>query len=162
MLHCRVAHCRYKTTHVTKGHKCGRCNAYGHGEIECIQTWRRQDLMNYYHEELPNNRACTVEDCPDKWLHTTAAHHCSNCGIRDPHTLADCNGSSSSGSHVPAVASSKTISCPLCRKVSTMTTDPKKILGLSDTCSICLDNNVEILLTGCYHCCICKVCYDAM
>ena len=34
-MYCKVLKCKFPSSHVTLGHKCGRCNKYGHGEIEC-------------------------------------------------------------------------------------------------------------------------------
>ena len=32
---CKVYGCRYANSHVTKDHKCGNCNRFGHGRVEC-------------------------------------------------------------------------------------------------------------------------------
>ena len=32
---CKAINCRFKTTHITAGHKCGKCGKYGHGQVEC-------------------------------------------------------------------------------------------------------------------------------
>ena len=53
------------------------------------------------------------------------------------------------------------IKCPICRTDNTII-DPKRILGLTDKCSICIHNNVEILFTSCYHCCVCLDCLVKM
>lgn len=162
--YCQVLQCRYSNTHTTKGHCCGRCGIYGHGEIECLQPWRKITLEQYYNDVLPEDQLCTVDDCIFKQLHTTAAHHCPACKARSTHTVAECPITLSiqrTITQLPSQSTSKTINCPICRTENTIE-NPKKIFGLNDTCSICLDNNVEILLPECSHCCICKVCYEKM
>ena len=32
---CRVSGCKFKKSHVALGHRCGSCQQYGHGEVEC-------------------------------------------------------------------------------------------------------------------------------
>ncbi len=148
---CKVSYCRFSNTHVTKGHRCGVCGKYGHGEIECKNHFAIYNLQEKYHSDvLPEDRMCTVLDCNDKAYHTVEAHHCSNCGKRELHTKDNC----------PYLKNYKA-QCPLCR-TENIITEPKKILGLSDKCSICLDNDVHILFPNCSHCCVCSDCFHKM
>jgi hypothetical protein len=145
MSYCKVSYCRFSNTHVTKGHKCGPCGQYGHGEIECTSPYYKSLLQQYNNDILPNNIQCTISDCLFKEYHTIEAHHCPQCNKREPHTIVNCSQKDFN------------IKCPICRTENTIK-DPKKILGLSDKCSICLDNNVEIVFPSCNHCCICMEC----
>ena len=154
-MHCKVGYCRYNYTHVTKGHKCGRCGIYGHGDYECLHPRQIDMLIMHHNDVLPDNMKCSVSDCIYKELHTVDAHHCSSCGRRTAHTLIQCN---------PIVQNNnKTYykKCPLCRTDNTLV-NPKKILGLSDKCSICMDDNVEILFPDCSHVCVCNKCFDKL
>ena len=40
---CNVKFCRFPSSHITLGHRCGICRRYGHGQLEC----GKQDLINY-------------------------------------------------------------------------------------------------------------------
>jgi hypothetical protein len=150
---CKVAYCRFSSTHVTKGHKCGVCGKYGHGEIECRNARAKLNLEMYRDDVLPNNKICTVTDCEFKSMHTTEAHHCPVCKMRDPHSLENCPSKLSSAS----VNTTYHMKCPVCRADNSIT-NPKKIFGLKDECCICYENAVEVLFTSCYHCCICLEC----
>ena len=145
--YCKVAYCRFTNTHVTKGHKCGRCGIYGHGDAECRGQTDIQLLDYYLNDTLPIEDQCLINDCLYKELHTTEAHHCPNCNKREKHTLSECKKNNRIFN----------INCPLCRK-NNVIKEPIKIKGLSDKCCICIDNNVEILFTECNHCCICSNC----
>lgn len=155
MHYCKVAYCRYKQTHVTKGHKCGRCGLYGHGDFECRIYDLIQNLMQYDNDIVLNNQRCTIDDCESKELHTEEAHHCPNCGRREKHTIAQCQSQSSQTSQTSIVTYN--IKCPVCRTDNTIN-NPRKIHGLTDICSICYENKVEILFPSCYHCCVCMQC----
>lgn len=146
--YCKVGYCRYSKTHVTKGHKCGKCGAYGHGDFECGNNRMQDMLKQYYDDVLPDYTKCTVVDCTEKNLHTAAAHHCSKCGKREAHSLQGCS-----------VSKTYYVKCPLCR-TDNIVANPVQIKGLSDKCSICLENNVEILFPSCGHVCVCKDCLE--
>tara|TARA_B100000787_G_C16192037_1_gene298138 strand:+ start:2195 stop:2815 length:621 start_codon:yes stop_codon:yes gene_type:complete len=56
---------------------------------------------------------------------------------------------------------SSIISCPVCRTDNS----PDKcveIKGSSDTCTVCLENSVEIFFLGCSHAVTCKSCFDRL
>ena len=161
MCYCKVGYCRFPFSHVTKGHKCGKCGLYGHGDFECNNiTYHRERLETYYSDTMPENLQCSVEDCDSKTLHATNAHHCPSCNSRSPHTIQNCPNNNSSNTH-SVVNTTKTynLKCPLCR-VDNVVVNPRKIFGLNDECCICYDNKVEILLPTCYHCCICMECLE--
>jgi len=75
---CKVKHCRYPNTHVTKGHKCGNCGGYGHGVLECRNISDRESLR-IYHESLPYDKWCSIDNCSYKQYHITCAHQCKKC-----------------------------------------------------------------------------------
>jgi hypothetical protein len=54
---------------------------------------------------------------------------------------------------------SKIIPCPLCRTMNYVPNKQKLISGLEATCSVCIDNKVEIYLPDCGHVCICNTCF---
>lgn len=157
--YCKVAYCRYPNTHVTKGHKCGNCSTYGHGDAECRRQTSMRNLYSYLEEILPPDKYCKVSDCKYKHLHTSEAHHCPLCKKRDVHTLSECKEYNECEEYKEYNELNKifNVNCPLCR-TNNIIKNPKKIKGLSDKCSICIDNNVEILFTECNHCCICSNC----
>ena len=162
MSYCKVAYCRFKTTHVTKGHKCGRCiDQFGHGEIECSQPWLKAHLQEYLLDIMPINLQCTVSDCQNKELHSIDAHHCPVCLKREAHTVSGCPRNHINIGNVTVSNANvvKNVKCPICRS-DNPTVSTKKIPGLSDKCCICIDNNVEILLPTCYHCCMCLACLE--
>ena len=153
---CNVAYCRYNKTHVTMGHLCGRCKKYGHGDVECLNDGAIQCLYRMYNEDVvPNYMICTVADCMYKHFHTSAAHHCPICKERSAHTLTECPKNQQ---YLESISTYKLL-CPICRAdniISIM--NNKKILGLTDKCCVCMDNNVEVLLPNCFHCCLCLQC----
>jgi len=53
------------------------------------------------------------------------------------------------------------IKCPLCR-MDNDKSEIKKIKGLSEVCSICYDNNVEIYFSNCEHACVCNDCFEKL
>jgi hypothetical protein len=84
---CKVSKCRFNSSHVTKGHKCGKCKKYGHGEIECNNYNEINKLKEFYHQVIENK--CTFGGCQYSHLHTTDAHHCTKCDARY-HSPATC------------------------------------------------------------------------
>ena len=139
---CKVYDCRYNNTHVTKGHKCGKCGLYGHGIVECTNNILKSNLNQYSNDLLLYNDRCKYNNCRYNLLHKSEAHHCEKCG-KLGHNKDKCV---------------ITIKCPICRINNNIKFDQKKIYGLTDTCSVCLTNNVEIYLPDCGHCCLCHEC----
>ena len=86
---CQVAGCRFNKSHVTSGHKCGRCGRYGHGVIECGEYFEN-DLSKYLADTLPPEKWCTFEGCKFKFNHTNDAHHCLKCNSRGKHGENGC------------------------------------------------------------------------
>jgi hypothetical protein len=151
--YCRVAECRFKYSHVTKGHKCGRCRKYSHGEIECLWPYKKAGLQEYLEDTMPNNNICDVADCKYQFYHSSSAHHCPNCGLREKHTVQECISSKKQKTKNTIY----NIKCPVCRIENTLI-NPKKIYGISNKCAICMDNVIDVVLPDCSHCCICMEC----
>lgn len=84
---CQVNQCRHPESHVTQGHRCGKCFNYGHGKTECKDSKLQAALKNK-NEKLPKELYCK-HNCKYKKLHTTAGHHCFVCGGN--HTAKDCD-----------------------------------------------------------------------
>ena len=85
MPYCKVECCRFPDSHTTRGHKCGYCGGYGHGQIECGNQERIDKLAPHLEETLPKRLWCT--HCPSssvfvKKTHTNMAHNCRKCGRR--------------------------------------------------------------------------------
>jgi hypothetical protein len=184
--YCKVRWCRFNSSHVTKGHKCGRCGVNGHGDAECYSDFQKQSLVRYHNEILPSDLHCTVEDCDNKQYHTIDAHHCPRCHIRTTHTIAECNNpissststSTSTSTSITSTYNNTSISlsssvnnnstqksfdvkCPICRKHNHIS-KPTKLYGISDKCCICMENVIDTLMPSCGHCCICLTCLPTL
>jgi len=73
MSFCKVKNCRYPDTHVTIGHKCGKCGAFGHGQMECGKEHLINSLYKFKDEILPVDIQCNIANCNSK-LHTKESH----------------------------------------------------------------------------------------
>jgi hypothetical protein len=85
MILCKVYGCRYANTHVTNGHKCGKCNQFGHGQIECNNEQKCKALDIYIYDKMPNSDYCQILNCSHPHLHKTDAHCCRYCGKHNRH-----------------------------------------------------------------------------
>jgi hypothetical protein len=148
-MYCKVINCRFSKTHVTLGHKCGKCNKYGHGNIECGDKKLINNLKEF-DNMLPLILQCKFGNCKYYNLHTTDAHHCEICFERY-HSENTCPF---------MVQNNIEIVCPLCKKLNVMSTNQQKVFGVSETCVVCMDNSVEVYFPGCGHICICIKCSD--
>lgn len=147
---CMVRECRFSYSHTTAGHKCGSCGLYNHGIIECKNDNFKKDLEQYKNDILEINKQCIVFGCKYYKFHTVDAHHCFICNKRDPHSISRCP------------VNLKKVKCPVCRVDNEIKKNYNVIYGISDKCAICLDNNVNILLPTCNHCCLCKECLEKL
>ena len=143
--YCKVSECRYPVSHVTVYHYCGKCKKQGHGNLECGNNLKINNLTQYYKYRLPNYENCVFGECitDDIRTHTTESHTCTICYDR-LHSSITC----------PLNTQNINIKCPICR---TNNTSFIKIFDSEDKCSICL-NNVEIFLPDCGHNCLCLKC----
>ncbi len=87
--YCIVQGCRFSSTHLTKSHKCGKCERFGHGQMECgndhlITKLNITSKPIYF----PPNLNCTSMFCPCPWTHTSDSHYCSQCQER--HQESEC------------------------------------------------------------------------
>ena len=87
-MYCKVLHCRFTDSHVTKDHICGTCNNKGHGQIECNNPKLIESLKKYYNDELPISNQCSIPNCYSKTTHSNESHHCINCSRR--HSESEC------------------------------------------------------------------------
>jgi len=85
---CKVLHCRFPDSHVTKEHVCGICNVKGHGQVECNNYQLKDHLKKFYNDILPIVNQCTIPNCHSKTTHNNDSHHCINCGRR--HAESEC------------------------------------------------------------------------
>ena len=66
MEYCKVKYCRYPDTHLTIGHKCEKCQTFGHGQFECGNNDFINSLYIYRHDILPNEKQCIQNGQYDK------------------------------------------------------------------------------------------------
>jgi hypothetical protein len=149
-MYCKVFDCRYSNTHTTIAHKCGSCGLTGHGQTECGHSDKIKKLEKYYGDRIPKNYNCLFSGCDKYFTHTSEAHCCSNCNER---------------LHGPNTCPKKQIKnyklkCPLCKTNNIVSSKQTKILGLSESCCVCMDSNVNIFLPSCGHVCLCHNCMD--
>ena len=78
-MYCKVKNCRFKSKHTTFGHRCGKCNKYGHGQAECGNQLLIDDLLKYKDDKLPVQLQCTHRGCKRKWSHVSEGHFCHKC-----------------------------------------------------------------------------------
>ena len=142
---CKVYKCRFLKSHTTKGHKCGKCGKYGHGEGECESPVKLAILTQYYNDVLEINTQCGF-NCDYKMYHTTDAHHCNKCGER-----YHCENTCSKNITYK-------ISCPLCKVINIIPNEQSKVFGQTDNCCICMVNNINVFFPICGHICICNEC----
>ena len=148
---CKVSACRYTFSHVTKGHKCGKCKLYGHGQIECVNDFLLKLLEDKSKDDiLPYNKHCSIIGCKYKYLHSTSSHHCKYCDQN--HSSLKCP------LKVGILDKEYKLECPICKKENTIKHTFQKIYGCNNTCCICLDKNVEVFLPNCGHVCLCLEC----
>jgi hypothetical protein len=136
---------------MTCGHRCGLCKNYGHGEIECRNIIAKNMLIPYLSEKLTDELKCKFGCCDTCYYHKTEAHHCDYCNERS-HSRNTC----------PQLLENITILCPICKKENKLSLSKDKIYGLEDTCKICMDNTIEILLPACKHACMCIKCANQL
>jgi hypothetical protein len=154
--YCTVSGCRFPQYHVTTGHKCGQCKAYGHGLIECGNPIKRNQLASSLGNVLPDTLQCKFGNCRYKQFHTSEGHHCSRCQER-LHGLFTCPLN-------PNIIKKPIleIKCPICKQDNKINKNQQKIFGLTDTCAVCLENKVEVFFPKCGHVCVCSSCFKKL
>jgi hypothetical protein len=80
-MYCKVQNCRFPSSHVTLGHKCGKCGNFGHGILECGNHEKVLNLfIKYGNDRLPISKVCQIVNCKFPKLHTSDGHQCNYCG----------------------------------------------------------------------------------
>lgn len=161
---CRVIDCRYKYSHATQGHMCGKCHKLGHGQVEHGNQRLIDDLKVFSNEELPVQCQCTVTGCTSKQYHKTSSHHCQICfGL---HSATCCpliiGQAPPLKDKVISEPPCMKIKCPICQVINKIPHNQKKIYGVSDRCCICKDDNApaEVYFPQCGHVCACLSCCE--
>lgn len=76
--HCNVSQCRYLDSHLTFYHKCGKCNKFGHGRLECPLIHNDEimcnELIYLLSNSIPTEEYCSVDGCKFKYSHKTSSH----------------------------------------------------------------------------------------
>jgi hypothetical protein len=86
---CRVKNCRHPSSHITFGHRCGKCGNFGHGAFECKKSILVLNLLETCkNQKLNLEDYCKVPNCQFKHLHKTSGHQCNKCGKY--HGLEEC------------------------------------------------------------------------
>lgn len=155
MSYCKVAECRYPGSHVTYGHRCGKCGDFGHGMIECGNDEACAQLLQYASDVLPPNIRCSLAGCEHPQLHTSRAHHCKKCSQN--HAVTTCPLI-----HAPQAVRDFHIVCPLCKASNTLPAKFQKMFGCDNECAVCLVNKVNVFLPQCGHICLCTDCLTKM
>jgi hypothetical protein len=151
---CKVKGCRFSSSHITQGHKCGKCNDYGHGMIECSNPVLLSELYsNSMHDFFPKYKYCNFGGCKQSKIHSSEGHHCEGCNER-LYSVNTCPNCAPNPLHCENIE----ITCPLCKQNNTILSTQKKVYGLSDNCVVCMNNNVEVFLPNCGHVCLCYSC----
>ncbi len=55
MTNCKVQGCRYSTSHSTESHKCGKCQQFGHGQVECGNLQKMKSLEKHFTNYVSEN-----------------------------------------------------------------------------------------------------------
>ena len=88
--YCKVQGCRFSQFHTTIAHRCGSCNQYGHGQIECTNHTLKQDLIRFLDDRMPSQLYCGFDGCSYPTSHSSESHHCFRCGQRGTHSAPQC------------------------------------------------------------------------
>ena len=152
MRYCAVAGCRYPGSHLTVAHRCGTCNMYGHGQMECGKLNGLRNLARRIPAHITSVSApCTVPDCVNTWSHTTEAHHCSACGSRGTTHTSTCPRNT-----LPLI----TRTCPSCKVTSSVDRNTRIFTGMD--CIVCMESGPVVLFSSCKHANVCAVCVERL
>jgi len=176
--YCKVEGCRFSNFHTTVAHRCGVCNQYGHGQIECGDYYSKMNLSQYIEDHMPNHRWCTFTNCTYQWSHSSDSHHCYICGARKNHSPNQCpvnniqrgggredvnegginimnnlSGAAAKNSDTPEIINKQ---CPMCRETSDVNLNLQ--VFTEAPCCVCMDTKPKIIFSGCKHANICRDC----
>ncbi len=160
---CMVDHCRFPATHVTKGHKCGTCDKYGHGQVEHGDLIKKTNLQQFLCDIVPYYMQCTKPNCSYKSLHTFDGHMCGACNQN--HSYMNCP--KNYRFHERKLQHEQlfdkiqywTAKCPLCNVDSRIDIEKHKIYGIENNCMLCMTNKANILFE-CKHISLCEECFN--
>lgn len=163
---CRVAYCRYPNSHTTQGHQCGTCKEYGHGQVECNNPNKIQQLKQCI-ETLDENIRCTKPNCLNRQHHQPSAHLCVSCwkygdacncevGVLQD-TCYICGDKHET--HKCEFRINTKYDCPTCRTKCESKDDRKTFC--QTTCTICLEIVDSIISSKCGHTC-CPLCHKKL
>jgi len=153
---CAAVGCRFPSSHVTCAHRCGTCNAYGHGQRECNNQELIRILQSTYDQDtMPADKECSFLGCQYKWSHNAEAHHCFSCGTRG----ADQNccvrlSQTSTGRNIQEDRVSR--KCAHCKVIGPV--DLAFELFTGSDCTICMETKPCIIFSACRHAVVCADC----
>ena len=165
---CQATSCRYSNTHITTGHKCGKCKGYGHGARECGFGARIAQLKERTRfEKLDPESQCSVIGCRHKHNHRTSSHQCSSCRSMYHHCYCGFTIGEIDDARNALLEEEKkivcTVVCPVCRKENKIEfIEGSKIFGLTQTCSVCMEREINMRLPDCKHACLCDTCFGIL
>ena len=71
---CKVRYCS-ANSHIARGHRCGTCGEFGHGQVECEDNNKKKELwLKYGGDIMPLSKRCTIVSCTKPWSHANIAH----------------------------------------------------------------------------------------
>jgi hypothetical protein len=161
--YCLVAGCRFSSTHLTCSHQCTRCKRFGHGQIECRNREKREELqqrIGVSNIRLPQNLYCAINNCRSSWSHTTSAHICMVCGERE-HGQSTCPQNRNNQQSNQNAQNFYRINCPFCRMENSISVNQKTTVGHGEECVVCF-GQANMFLPNCGHINICLECVKQM
>lgn len=134
---CQVAGCRFRLSHVTRGHQCGTCGEFGHGQQECGKAYKIKELRdNFGYHTVGAQFRCRVVGCTFSGLHTTDGHKCSECGGYGHRCVS-------------LLSAQEDVACPICR-VTSGTTEWIKTYVEAE-CPVCMQTTNTHVSKRCGH-----------
>lgn len=152
MFACSVRGCRYPSTHVAAGHRCGTCGRRGHGQIECGNAAAIATLAQDT-QTVPLDLRCAVVGCPCWETHTTSAHYCDECGHLGGTHGVGCAGAPN---HEHAA-----VRCPVCREKNVCNLEEKPVY-VDAECVVCYERKPLVVYPVCRHVAVCVACTRAL
>ena len=186
--HCNIESCKYKWSHCNLAHHCHKCNM-SHGSKQCkIKTEEdflrdKRDLynlldtnkLNFIKENINNNKYLEIYLGMGSNIYVRNKNnkieflymHSDYWGQYGP-TIDHSKYYEAFIKHINIVEyeptyyhCDKIIKCPICR-TKNKTSEILEVKGSSEKCSVCLENNIELYLSKCYHSCLCKTCFKQL
>ena len=172
MQYCKVHCCRHPDTHVTRGHRCGSCGFYGHGQYECGKRHLLSGLTKFVNDKLPDYLHCTRPNCMQPYSHMTGSHQCTRCGKF--HSELNCPTNPEFLARreyermhphveVPRVnppidpAYDILLDCPTCHRSCSVSYVKNRAHDINALCRVCTCNRVDMFLP-CGHVNLCYEC----